>query len=338
MSKTPYRKVFIYYPRGLQTGGPEALHQLAAELRLSGVASFLVPLKGTERQPKVDAYEHFGVPEAFEIEDAEDCAVVVPEAGLSGLRGIQRAVKFCWWLSIDNSDVFRSNRIIAQGPKPGVRNRLRRLKHRLLLPREAVLRRRLLRSEVIHLSQSRYASDFLFRRFGCTTSPLSDYTSLADILQAPRVTPPVASVAFNPAKGGDLILQLQNDIGDSLPCEWVPLRGLSRPELVAALRSATIYLDLGHQPGKDRIPREAAVAGAISLVARRGSGAFFEDVPLPDEHKIAMENPIRDAERAIRAVLKNPSAEAAKQDAYRNVIFSERQRFHDEVVNIFVKT
>ena len=33
------------------------------------------------------------------------------------------------------------------------------------------------------------------------------------------------------------------------------------------------------------MPREAALAGAITLVSRRGSGANWQDVPLPWDHK-----------------------------------------------------
>ena len=62
--------------------------------------------------------------------------------------------------------------------------------------------------------------------------------------------------------------------------------GMTRSEVVSTLQGCGIYLDLGHHPGKDRMPREAALSGALTVVARRGSGAFFADVPVPWEHKI----------------------------------------------------
>ena len=50
-----YSRVFVYYPRGVETGGPEALHQLVDSLRRLKVEAFLVPIPRQRESPKVTA-------------------------------------------------------------------------------------------------------------------------------------------------------------------------------------------------------------------------------------------------------------------------------------------
>ena len=37
-------------------------------------------------------------------------------------------------------------------------------------------------------------------------------------------------------------------------------------------------VDLGHHPGKDRLPREAALAGCVTVVGRAGAAVFADEV------------------------------------------------------------
>ena len=39
------RRVFVHYPAGVRSGGPEALHQLCEALTTAGVEASLVPLR-----------------------------------------------------------------------------------------------------------------------------------------------------------------------------------------------------------------------------------------------------------------------------------------------------
>ena len=332
-----YKKVFIYYPRGKQTGGPEALHQLASELRLAGIPSFMVPIRGTQLEPRVDAYRHFGIPEVDEIDDDTDCAVVVPEMALSSLRQVRHAVKFCWWLSVDNSELLKAERKLSYTPTQGVRNRLKRVKHRFLVPVQRMRTRSARLDGMIHLTQSQYAWASVYSRFDIVPSMLSDYTNIAEITSEPRLEVATFRIAYNPAKGGDLVLQVIESARGTSNWEWVPIQGMNRQEVIRTLRSSSVYLDLGHHPGKDRLPREAAVAGAVALVARRGAGAFAADLQVPWEHKIDMNNIVLDAERALRLVAKDISGQLARQETYRSVIAQERKRFGKEVADIFVQ-
>jgi disulfide oxidoreductase YuzD len=45
-------------------------------------------------------------------------------------------------------------------------------------------------------------------------------------------------------------------------------------------RLAKIYIDFGHHPGKDRIPREMAACGCIVITGNEGTSASDVDVPV----------------------------------------------------------
>ena len=94
---TPFRSVSVYYPRGIRTGGPEALHQLVDSLRRQGVDAALVPIPGTEHQPDVPDYEKYDAPLRADALDSCDDAIVMPEVWLGALKR-QPAHVFWWWL------------------------------------------------------------------------------------------------------------------------------------------------------------------------------------------------------------------------------------------------
>jgi hypothetical protein len=330
-----YKTVYILYPRGLRTGGPEALHQLAAALRRIGTNAYLVPAHPTRHLPSVEEYQKYGVPEVDTVDDEPGNAIVVPECYYRELRHYKRVDRFCWWLSIDNSALFRSERQLLTIPAMGASNRSKRIAHRVNAARRTQSRRFLARQNVEHLVQSAYAWAFLYSRLNVLPSMLSDYTRMPTVPPEPRLSSvAMPQIAFNASKGGDLV-QRVIDSG-KLRARWIPIVDMTRDEVMHTLRSSTVYLDLGHQPGKDRLPREAAVNGAITVVARRGAGAFYLDAPLPPEHKITIDRGyVESTVDALTSVFQDTQGHFERQSLYRSVIAGEEQRFVTEAGSIF---
>ena len=161
---TRHDQVFVLYPRGLKTGGPEALHQLVDSLRRQGQEAYLVAHPETRDRDRVGEYAAYDAPET-EFVDAPGAAVVVPEVWLPSLANVQHATPYCWWLSIDNAPEFMADwrhrdpwRPISHLPAPEVGKAV-----------DFDLFR-----AVNHLTQSHYAWSYLFSRVGVTGSMLSD--------------------------------------------------------------------------------------------------------------------------------------------------------------------
>ena len=331
----PYENIYVLYPKGVRTGGPEALHQLVDMLRKLGQSAFLVPCSGEDKE-RVSDYENYDAPEAPHAIDSPLNAVVAPETYANKLNTFRLATKYCWWLSIDNSPLFESERLLGRLVPDGPRSIMRILKHSTL---SSVRHSFQLgnRKDWRHLTQSSYAWAFISSRFDTNPSLLSDYTRLDEFADVPLgLGSRGRSVAYNPAKGREMlegvIAAAPKDI------EWRPIQGYSRSEVIQLLQSTSVYLDMGHHPGKDRMPREAALAGALSLVVRRGAGAYYSDIPIPWEHKILLgRDAVTTAVDRIETVLKEVPAELEKQAVYVRRIRGEKVQFQREVADIFLE-
>jgi len=333
-------RVFILYPAGVRTGGPEALFQLCDALISVGVEARMVPLDGT-RGFDDTAYDDYQRAFAQEVPDEDDVVVVLPEIAVSRARGYARARVVIWWLSIDFAEPYRHRLEVARGERSVV-GRAVRLLHvaspwRPELPERVV--RRLLRS-VSHCAQSTYAVTYLLAHEGVVANDLSDYIHSA--ARSPEEPAPSRarvprSVAYNPAKGAvylDALRELAPDI------TWRPVQGMTRAQVTQLLGEVEAYVDLGHHPGKDRIPREAALEGCVVIVARRGSAAFPQDVPIQDALRVTVSPTVAEtaesARRVLETVLADPEPWRRGQDEYRRQIRGQEEVFRREVQRIFL--
>lgn len=111
---------------------------------------------------------------------------------------------------------------------------------------------------------------------------------------------------------------------------------MNREEVIALLQKAKVYIDFGHHPGKDRIPREACMLGCCVITSKKGSARFQEDVPISDDYKF------RDSVASIPAIankIHQCFAQFSQRhkdfESYRSSIKSQEEIFDQEVQNIF---
>ena len=112
---------------------------------------------------------------------------------------------------------------------------------------------------------------------------------------------------------------------------------MTRDEVVGLLRKAKVYIDFGEHPGKDRIPREAAISGCCVITGKKGSAAFSEDVAIPEKYKFQdVPSKIPDISGAVRKCLENYDEETRNFESYRDRIRAEESRFDSDLSSIFV--
>lgn len=125
-------------------------------------------------------------------------------------------------------------------------------------------------------------------------------------------------------------------IADAPDIDWRPIENMTPPQVQELLAVAKVYIDFGNHPGKDRIPREAAVSGCVVLVGKRGAAINDVDINIPAEFKFDMAGSTpRDVIDKIREVFDNFQAAHEKQAAYRALIHDDKNRFVNEVVEAF---
>ncbi len=182
-----------------------------------------------------------------------------------------------------------------------------------------------------HFTQSHYAEMFL-KKHEIMSTFLGDY--IHDHASYRRDSLSVFEdkkiVAYNPAKSNSFTLALIRRLYGL--CEIVPLSGLDRRDLIKTLKRVSLYMDFGHHPGKDRLPREACLAGCLVVTSTNGSARYYEDIPILNIFKfdIRKQSPAFVSE-AILQLLNNYNTAVPLFSFYRDKIALEEYCFNEGV-------
>ncbi len=280
------------------------------------------------RSELTESYSCYQIEQA-EYEDDDEHLIIFPEIYTEQLFKVKNAAVGIWWLSLDNflmknyrkDDNFlrhtvRYFRSALRGSRPllGVKG----LKH------------------AIHFSQSHYVSSYLASR-GIKSNLLFEpiNNQFLDLSYTSSTQPRENVILYNPTKG----LHVTEKLIDLFPnFKFIPLKGFTRDGLIERMKSSKIYIDFGHHPGRDRMPREAAMLGACVIVSRQGSAAFFEDVPLPDKFKLdTKSNRFEDQfQNLVLEIFNSYEKVNAELSSYRDHLISEPKIFVNHIKEYFL--
>lgn len=325
------KSIYMVCPSNNKTGGTELLHQLANQLSLIGKNAYIAYyFEGNARHldPTPEAFKQYKFKscELKSIEDSSDNLVIFPEVAIGKHRRFKHIQKSIWWLSVDN--YFASMGKMKRLKRYGV---LSFLKHILL---NDYIKSSDISSIDVHFYQSYFAADFLNKQ-GIpkkNTYYLSDYINdiyLNNFTQYKKSN----IVIYNPKKGLVFTEKLINSAPD---ISWKPIMNMTNQQVVDLMRNAKVYIDFGNHPGKDRIPREAAMSGCCVITNKKGSAAFQQDVPIPEKYKFNdSEDNIKTITNTIRECLNNYPKSITDFSTYRNYIRNEKEEFRQNVAAIF---
>ena len=182
----------------------------------------------------------------------------------------------------------------------------------------------------LHLTQSCYAKNFLAKNGITRTHMLSDYLSSEHFCKKNILKENI--VAYNPKKGVEFTSRIISKLDD---IKFVPIQNMTATEVAQLLESSKVYIDFGEHPGKDRIPREAAMANAIVITGRKGSADYIEDVFIFDKYKfLESEKSIEEVGILIRDVFDNFDCHYDNFEDYRDKIRSEKSVFEEQVRSV----
>jgi len=327
-----YEDVVLFCPE-VKTGGPEALHQLAHQINQHGGSAHLAyyaPFSRVEIEdgllrchaeasPMPAQYAQYQPRPLTELRPGPGTLLIFPEplyhlAAVAGVR-YQRAL---WWLSVDNAPA-------------------------ALLHNQVIQKQFFDDPELMHFYQSDYARHFLCAAGASAYAPLSDYTDQDFIHQSliPSANPAIGArpnrICYFPNKGAALAAAFI-EAADRFRCgiEFVPIKDMTKPQVRECLFSTRLYIDFGNHPGKDRVPREAAAAGAVLLLHQAGAGGHYLDHPLPREYLFtAADIGSGRLHGLVNDILDNPELHWEHQRVYRDGILREYERFDLETRTLF---
>lgn len=309
-------RLFVLCPANANSGGPELLHQFVEAARLCGRDAKILYYPFSKENIKPKKFDDYNAPQGF-FEESAGADIIVPEVATKLIKSFPSSHISIWWGSVDFFFGFARD--------SWIRDSLRYL--RGLAVRRLPLHR-LRRYK--HYTQSEYAKEFL-RSHRIEARMLTDYLNASHF--SPLTMKREMRICYNPAKGIHVTKQLMKNNPDY---EFVAIQGLTPDGVKELLSSSTVYIDFGNHPGKDRMPREAALAGCCVVVGSKGA-AKFNDVAVPERFKLDESSALFNEEFSSLLMEIDNSFDAVSMvfDDYRNCIRGEKSVFLNQVSEYF---
>jgi hypothetical protein len=321
-----YKKILIVCPAGAVTGGPEALHQLCAHMNSLGLPAFMCYLPFNQLATAPKPYERYKTQSA-PYEDEQGNLIIFPEVDPMLALKVIHAQAALWWLSLEN---FLERRHVSP-----LYDKIRYMK-RVIQGRRPWGGARALKT-LLHFSQTEHSSQYL-RSCGIEPIPLIDSIN-EDFLTdryLDRIDHKQDLILYNPTKGWRVTRKLI----EAFPqWQFVPLKGLNHEQLSEKLYAAKLYIDFGHHPGRDRMPREAAMLGCCLITGRLGSAGNAIDLPIPNQYKLDSSSPefISEFGKIASQILNDFPNHYAALNPYRKWLQDEPRIFKEQIQYYFCK-
>lgn len=316
-------KIYIISPVGATTGGMELLQQLCFCLNSFGLRGYMFYIGEFKGSQMEHVYAEYRNPSAVSIEDSEKNIIIVPEVYTYKLYKFNRIKKYIWWLSVDNYQ--------ASGKK-----KYTFLKQVMATGMDFCNRYQF--KKVRHLFQSEYARQYLIyvRKIKeDQVMRLSDYLNAKYFMMAENNIEEKRQdwILYNPKKGMDFTYHLIKKITEYT---WIPLQNMNIDEMYSLMQKSKVYVDFGNHPGKDRIPREAAICGCCVITGKKGAAENDIDIPIKNEYKFDdFLSAIDMIHQQIVQCMEYYEEKKKDFDEYRECIRKEEKLFHNDIKRIF---
>lgn len=288
-------KIYIACLKNLVTGGIELLHQLCHELNTYNDIDAYIWFEDEKDAIIPEPYRKYGNFVAINSRPSKDTVLIFPEV----------------WVSKANSEKYRDHQKVIYWESVDYYIQWIPASQYLKFP-----------EGTIHIAQSYYACNWLKENANIDAIYVTDYLN-DEYMNADLSKPRKRQILYNPKKGLDvttrLITQMPNET-------FIPIMDMSVSQVKALMEESMLYIDFGNHPGKDRIPREAAMCGCCVITNCQGSANYFEDVPIPFVYKFP-DNFIYEAPKQIKLSLDNYDVLNRDFELYREMIKAEKAKF-----------
>ena len=224
-----------------------------------------------------------------EVNKIENSIFILSETSIESLDFINLNNKiWMYMLSVDNCIIFGTTCSTFEGTLRVLKNCVLNLKNSYKYKWSSIKNR----IDIV-LSQSAYANNFL-----STKSENIPYFYIGDfidfrvenfnnieLLDSSYTKKNIIRVAYNPFKGR-LLFKICKLFSKKI--EFIPIIGIEPNNINTFLKTVDCFVDFGGQPGKDRLPREAIVAGIPAFQFRRGAAVNGSDFPCPAMYRLKL--------------------------------------------------
>lgn len=291
--------IYIYTPQGFETGGIELLHQLCHELNNhEDINAYIWNEKSVSIS---ETYKQYG--NKFVVADLppKGSVLIFPEswvrkANEPRYKDYQKVIYF---MSVYYYEANIPKNLYLKFPK-----------------------------DTIFMSQSWFAYWYLQGKH-IESIYVTDYLN-DEYMTADLSKPRKRQILYNPKKGLEVTKRIMAELPDE---KFIPIVNMTVFEIKSLMEESMLYIDFGNHPGKDRIPREAAMCGCCVITNTEGSAAYYEDVSIPYDYRRYMgaDVSLKLAVGRIKFTLNNYAFCFGDFDVYRETIRREKTQFKDGV-------
>lgn len=251
-------KVYVACPSDRTAGGIESLHQVARNLRNLKIDAKMVYFPNASNPTVHPTYKKYKPVTTDNIEDAAHNVVIIPEVFIHPVLDNFKSIrKVIWWLSTENFIVGTNFGL------PGL---------------DFIIER-----PFINLVQSAHTRQYLLTNNAKVHGYLSGHINSVFLkAYGKEIKKTDNSIVYNPGKGFEFTSKIIQAMPGSV---WKPIENMTPRQIKNVLAASKVYVDFGNHPGRDRLPREAAMMKCCIITGKRGTAALYEDVPIPEEFK-----------------------------------------------------
>jgi len=288
--------IYIYTPQGFETGGIELLHQLCHELNTyEDINAYIWHEKSVTISETYKQYGNNGV-----VTDLppKGSILIFPEswvrkANEPRYKDYQKVIYF------ESVYYYEAN-----------------------IPKDQYLK---FPENTIFLSQSWYAYWYLQGKH-IESIYVTDYLN-DEYMTADLSKPRKRQILYNPKKGLGVTKRIMAELPDE---KFIPIVNMTVSEIKSLMEESMLYIDFGNHPGKDRIPREAAMCGCCVITNTEGS-AYYVDVGTPFKIDMKIEGSLGRVVKQIETCLDDYNYCKDTLKAYCESIRQEKTQFKEGV-------
>lgn len=248
-------KIYIACLKNLVTGGIELLHQLCHELNTYADIDAYIWFEDEKDAIIPEPYRKYGNIVAINSRPSKDTVLIFPEV----------------WASKTNSEKYKDHQKVIYWESV--------YWYEYWIPKSQYLK---FPDGVIHIAQSYYACEWLKRETNIDAIMVTDYLN-DEYMNADLGKPRKRQILYNPKKGLDITTRLITQMPNE---KFIPILDMTVSQVKTLMEESMLYIDFGNHPGKDRIPREAAMCGCCVITSTDGSAKYCQDVCIPSDYKI----------------------------------------------------
>lgn len=263
------------------TGGPESLHFLCNKLNYFGIESRIHYVNYCGLCAK--AYENYNCPKIDYVEDTSNNIIIVPETLIDLSFNYKKSRIIVFWLSLEY--------FIHSMP---YKHKLFRYLDFFVKPKNYFNNSNLKFNISVRFKNTSIIHNIKFQRYSHICNSYFAYNFCksnfenVELLRIPINIPDRKKiikdnvVLYNPKKKPFFTFLLKFL---SRNIKFKAVIKLDKEKVFDLMASSKIYIDFGNHPGRERMPREAAMLDCLIITNRCGS-AFGLDLPILEKYKI----------------------------------------------------